>query len=434
MAYKDINVNWTELIKFGKEGITIADYQEIRTAITNRFKEIYGQDIDLATTSADGVYVETLCLMINNILQSFKQFFSQLDVRTASGNYLDALCALSNVYRKAETKSTCSILLTLDATATQNYVTRSIEVADKNGNVWSYESNQDIVFEPGKAKEVIVTCETPGPIRANAGWIDRLVSNEVAMTVSQTVEADEGSYSESDSELRARRNDSLGATGNTVLESLVGALLSINGIDDVKIYCNDSTATLKALDETSIALHDVYVILRKKPNIDIADSTICNTIYEKLTPGIRTTESAVTSDAKSYNYVSAILGQTQLGVVQKVNWKQATPVKPVVKIIISPNQNFASNGNSTANLIAQNVINQLNNAQLSSTIKMNDLWSTIMYSDPLFRGVSTFSISSISIDGKASDYTLKDTYFDYSSSKVKVEETSDQTITITIGE
>ena len=57
-----------------------------------------------------------------------------------------------------------------------------------------------------------------------------------------------------------------------------------------------------------------------------------------------------------------------------------------------------------------------------------------MYSDPLFRGISTFSISSISIDGKDADYTLKDTYFDYSSSKVKVEETSFQTITITIGE
>ena len=434
MAYKDINVNWTELIKFGKEGITIADYQEIRTAISNRFKEIYGQDIDLATTSADGVYVETLCLMINNILQSFKQFYSQLDVRTASGNYLDALCALSNVYRKPETNSTCSILLTLDATATQNYVTKSISVADKNGNIWSYESNEDITFEPGKAKEIIVTCETPGPIRASAGWIDRLVSNEVTMTVSQTVEANEGSYSESDSELRSRRNDSLGATGNTVLESLAGALLAITGIDDVKIYCNDSKATLPALDDTNIALHDVYVILRKKPNIDIADSTICNTIYEKLTPGIRTTESAVTSDAKSYNYVSSILGQTQLGVVQKVNWKQATPVKPVVKIIISPNQNFARSGNSTANLIAQNVINQLNNAQLSSTIKINDLWSTIMYSDPLFRGISTFSISSISIDGKDADYTLKDTYFDYSSSNIKVEETSFQTITITIGE
>ena len=310
MAYKDINVNWTELIKFGNGGVTVADYQEIRTAISNRFKEIYGQDIDLATTSADGVYVETLCLMINNILQSFKQFYSQLDVRTASGNYLDALCALSNVYRKSETNSTCSILLTLDATATQNYVTKSISVADKNGNIQSYESNEDITFEPGKAKEIIVTCETPGPIRANVGWIDRLVSNEVTMTVSQTVEANEGSYSESDSELRARRNDSLGATGNTVLESLAGALLAITGIDDVKIYNNDSTGILKALDDTSIAQHDVYVILRKKPNIDIADSTICNTIYEKLTPGIRTTESAVTSDAKSYNYVSSILGQT----------------------------------------------------------------------------------------------------------------------------
>ena len=85
MAYKEMNINWTELIQFTKNGVYVADYQEIRSAICNRFKEIYGQDIDLATTSADGIYVETLSLMINNILQSFKHFYAQLDVRTASG-------------------------------------------------------------------------------------------------------------------------------------------------------------------------------------------------------------------------------------------------------------------------------------------------------------------------------------------------------------
>lgn len=432
MAYKEMNINWTELIQFTKNGVYVADYQEIRSAICNRFKEIYGQDIDLATTSADGIYVETLSLMINNILQSFKHFYAQLDVRTASGPYLDALCALSNVYRKSETHSTCPVSLTLDENATENYVTKSISLSDKNGNIWTCSSTSDMIFEPGVAQSIIVTCEALGPVRAEPGWIDRLVSNEVVMRISQTVEANVGSYSESDNELRARRNSSLGATGSTVLETLVGTLLDINGINDVKIYNNDSTSSITALDGTSIAQHDLYIVLRKKPNIEIADSLICQTIYEKLTPGIRTTASnGVNGVAKSYNYTSAILGQSQISVTQNVYWKQATPVKPKIEIKIKALQGYASNNNSTALTIASNVIKDLNDRQLSSSITTNDLWNIIFYSDPTFKGRSTFYIESIKIN-ELTSYTLQDTYFDYADSDVKVQ-TNAQNITITIG-
>ena len=432
MAYKEMNINWTELIQFTKNGVYVADYQEIRSAICNRFKEIYGQDIDLATTSADGIYVETLSLMINNILQSFKHFYAQLDVRTASGPYLDALCALSNVYRKSETHSTCPVSLTLDENATENYVTKSISLSDKNGNIWTCTSTSDMIFEPGVAQSIVVTCEALGPVRAEPGWIDRLVSNEVVMRISQTVDANVGSYSESDNELRARRNSSLGATGSTVLETLVGTLLDINGINDAKIYNNDSTSSITALDGTSIAQHDLYIVLRKKPNIEIADSLICQTIYEKLTPGIRTTASnGVNGIAKSYNYTSAILGQSQISVTQNVYWKQATPVKPKIEIKIKALQGYASNNNSTALTIASNVIQDLNERQLSSSITTNDLWNIIFYSDPTFKGRSTFYIESIKIN-ELTSYTLQDTYFDYADSDVKVQ-TNAQNITITIG-
>lgn len=432
MSYKSTNIDWTELIQFTKNGIYIADYQEIRSAISNRFKEIYGEDIDLATTSADGVYVETLCLLINNIMQSFKYFYSQLDVRTASGPYLDALCALSNVYRKSETNSTCSVSLTLNENATENYVTNSISLADKNGNIWTYSSTSSITFEPGVSKSIVVTCEKPGPVKAEVGWIDRLVSNDVTMQIQQDAEANVGSYSESDDELRARRNDSLGATGNTVLETLVGALLSINGIDDVKIYNNSSNEAITAADGTNILQHDLYVILRKKPNIEIEDSLICQTIYEKLTPGIRTTASNATDGiAKTYNYVSSILGQTQLGITQNVHWKQATPVKPLVQIKILTLQGYDS---STTNTIASNVINFLNNKKLSSIVTTQELWNVINYSDTPFRGQSTFTIvNNMLLINKATSYTLKDTYFYYQDSDIHVT-TESNAITITIGE
>ena len=425
MSLRTKSIDWTQLIQFNKDGIAIADYGQVRAAITAQFKQIYGQDIDLATTSADGIYVETLCLMISNILQSFKNFYAQLDVRTAGGSFLDALCALSNVYRKAETHSTCPVVLTLDEDASESYVTDKISLLDKNGNVWSYTDKNGIVFEPGKQQTVVVTCEVAGPVRADAGWIDRLVENNVVMKVSQETAAALGSYSETDSELRARRNSSLGATGNTVLETMIGTLLSITGIDDVKIYNNDSSSSITALDGTNILSHDIYVILRQKQNIEIADSLLCSSIYEKLTPGIRTTDPG--EDVKhgtrhSFKYLQSSTGvPVQSEVVQMVYWKEAEPISPTITIELAATSNYGSANNSTSNRIAQKVIDYLNKLRLSSKITVNDIWNVVFYADPQFRGQSTYSIKSISIDktddadnaDDVSSFTLPDTYFNY---------------------
>ena len=41
MAYKNSMINWNQLIQFTKNGIVIANYNDIRSALTRRFKEIY---------------------------------------------------------------------------------------------------------------------------------------------------------------------------------------------------------------------------------------------------------------------------------------------------------------------------------------------------------------------------------------------------------
>ena len=71
----------------------------------------------------------------------------------------------------------------------------------------------------------------------------------------QEKDADIGSPEESDTELRARRNQSGGAAGVTVLESLLGALLNVVGIEDVKIYNNNTNAATTSADETTVDAH-----------------------------------------------------------------------------------------------------------------------------------------------------------------------------------
>ena len=105
MALIQDNRGFASLIQMTGAGLNIADYPAIKRALIEKYKEIYGSDIDLANTTADGVFVETLALMIFNILQNVKFLYSNLDIRTASGKFLDSLAALSGVYRNGATKS-----------------------------------------------------------------------------------------------------------------------------------------------------------------------------------------------------------------------------------------------------------------------------------------------------------------------------------------
>lgn len=433
MALLNKLVNWNELIKFSSSGILIAEYPQIRTSISRRFREIYGDDIDLSTASADGVYVETLCLMINNILKSFQSFYTNLDINTATGKFLEILCSLSNVNRKPATYSNASITVTLGSDETE-YTTNSISFLDKNGNIWTCESIEPLVFQPGVAQQIVVICETPGPIKAEAGWIDRLVETNINMTISQTQQANVGSYEETDSQLRARRNQSLGASGTTVLESLAGALLSITGIDDVKIYNNDTASAITAKDTTSIPSHNVYVIIRKKTNIDITDATIGSIIYEKMTPGIQTQQmkTEVTSGtSKNFIYEQYVLGTPISGVTQNVYWKEAKALNPTINITLDLKEHFASANDSTVKLIASAALSYLNNLPLSTNISISELKNVIEDADPLFRGRSTYDINTLTIDNKQTDFVNIDTYFNYTSYDTDTDQPNQITIHLT---
>src|SRR5690606_27327093 len=109
---------------------------------------------------------------------------------------------------------------------------------------------------------------------------------------------------------------------------------------------------------TSIAKNAIYIVLRKNPNIAIADSVLGSIIYEKKTPGVHTTETTAftTGFNKTYNY------PTSLNITQKVAWKECVPISPAIRIEVTPKNYFVSGSeaNSTSNAIANKVINYLN--------------------------------------------------------------------------
>jgi hypothetical protein len=135
--------------------------------------------------------------------------------------------------------------------------------------------------------------------------------------------------------------------------------------------------------------------------------------------------SAITGDRKSYNYPNT------LNITQTVNWKDCTPIAPEIKIEITPRNFFVSGSDETSTgiIVGNNIIAYLNDLRLSEDIKYFELLSEVLYSDPLFRNINTYTVVSIKIDDVEGDYTNPDTYFKYTNIAIS---TSGSNVIITL--
>ena len=298
----------TQFLQLTASGLQTASFTQVRAALIDRYKEVYGSDIDLSTGNADGIFVNDLALIINNILQTVQTLYANLDVNYASGTYLDALCALSNVTRLPATYSNAS--LTIQNIGNNALTNINPIFIDQSGLEWQAKEPFDIASQ--EIKNIVVFCKTAGNISATVGWITK-TAEVLPLAIYQNSLPNIGQNRESDAELRNRRSQRSGAAGTTVLESLAGALYNLSDVVDLKIYNNNTNISNTAADGTTIDANSIYAILRYSEGITIDDSLIGTIIHEKLTPGIHSCDSAASSDngeAKSYEYMTSIYGVT----------------------------------------------------------------------------------------------------------------------------
>lgn len=433
---KERNFEIGNFVRLTNAGMEVAEFVDIRETIIKRYKEVYGSDIDLSTASADGVFINDLSLIINNILQVMKSLYSNLDVDTASGVYLDALCKLANVNRMQATRSTASIIVKslftdgeprIFADVDQNgNPLNQITFIDKAGTEWVSETN--VTLGPGESVELKVFCTEVGPVEAPANWIYQTLTI-MNLSVSQPEDAIRGSNEETDTELRQRRAQSSGASGVTVLESLVGALLEVTGIEDVSIYNNNTLAEITAKDSTKVASHNIYVIIRQRQGLNIADSTIGELIYSKLTPGIKTTESTADSangEKKQYEFIPQMLGVAITHLNQFVYWKKAIPINPTITITLTPTVYFTEDEFA---IIAQEIYDYANNIKLGESIDPDRIFITTLEADPEFKGRKTYTLTSSDVSVTSTENP--DTYYNYSTFEFEKND-DDNTYTLTI--
>ena len=457
---REFDIN--ELIQLSSSGLIVADFNKIRDVLITLNKKIYGNDIDMSAESPDVQYLITIALIINNILQLTQYAYLNMDPNTAEGKYLDTLCQLSNIKRKNKSQSTARLYVknVSDTEQTPDKIT----FVDRNNNTWTWDNPKSF----GKKNTISwikdqiipiddVKCDSYGEITAlgnhfdgsldSWNWDDINNNGDIYSTIDngifQVLQIDDaipGGGMESDGNLRIRRNTSLGSRSVSVLSGLKAALLGINGIKDCWIYNNISNNNELMEDGAQIALHDIYICLRYVEGVGVSRETIGKLIYNKLTPGIKTSDG---------NKVSIKYGSIESLEIQKTNnykypiyWKKCTPITGKTFTItgtIYDNFDYTGEDNTfhpatttVENRIVNAIINYLNNIQLSEGINLTTLGSAIQRADITKNNASTYTVNPIVSENIADTKTYL-SYFNVKPDNIQFKYTlSTMTMTITI--
>lgn len=369
------NYEYDNLMSLTNDGLKIANFTEIRDALIKRFREIYGKDIYISDKSADGIFIYTVSLMINNLLQSISTMYSNLNLDNASGKFLDNLCSFSNIYRKEEAYSTCKILIFNNE---QNDITpKELVFEDGSGNNWRWVNKNNISLKSQKDTPIVVTCLTPGPINLLKGTL-KTIDNSYNITITQDRECEVGNYKESDIELRERKIENSIYNSPSILNSLYIHLRELEGVRDCYINNNDAPTSKDLGDGIILLPHDIFIDLDISDNVDIKNEDIAEVIYRYLTPGIRCFTNSASSgsgDIISYDYIVQYINQKMTIKWKKIKYMEGSSESNYVSIKLYLKDK--SSIKDTVERVTEKVTSYINDLEIKDIKELQDNYSDL---------------------------------------------------------
>ena len=475
MGIFDVKYNFDNLVRMTSAGVEVSSFVQIKNAIIKRYKEIYGNDIDLSDASGDNQLIMMISLLLYNGFNAIYYLNQNIDPASASGKFLDILSGLNNVFRKGATYSTAWVYVkyigrTSDyiSVSNTNDVVQKIQCVDTAGHIWTWEEASGLTGfhtkfnnDDDQIYALKFTCEDLGAIEAEAdeslknlteisdsdltrknhGAIYMTIdTNTFPFNVWQAKDAIVGTDEESDESLKKRRLYERGNAGVTVANGMTGSLLNVEGVMEAKLYSNvvrdNNVVTpdqIDANDGTKINFHDLYICLRIKDGITPDSLSIGKILHEKNTPGIVTTP--YNTGIKENEYKLCL--ENDYGKLKKetisiynnilkynVYWKECKPITPSLQLKFMYNPNVFVE-DTQKEVIKTAIKNYLFGLTIFDDLNIPNLLSAINQSDVPVNGQNTFFFINgvvetkysgneiTSLDGTSSYFENKDTYYNY---------------------
>lgn len=273
----------------GPTGLTTATQTELVDNYTAAMKAIYGNDINLSSSTPDGqqmmIFIQA-CLDLQDLLTTIYNFF---DPNQAVGVILDQRCAINGVQRQAGTFTVTNITIVNSQSVNLYGLNQSVQpvytVSDNAGNQWQLQTTQ-LGLAPS-TNVLAFQAANPGQVFTvpNTITIPVTIVLGVSSINNPTTYSTLGINEESDAALRVRRQQSVSLASQGYLAGLLAALENISGVTSAFVYENNTGAFDNISPDTAYPngtpSHSIWVIVAGSG----AAASIAQAIYTKRNAG-----------------------------------------------------------------------------------------------------------------------------------------------------
>lgn len=408
----DIN----NIVTINEKGVSKLDFAEIVNVLVERYRKIYGYDIDIDPRTGDGRFLYDIANVMNTGAELIVQLYNQLNPAIASGYFLDILCSLTNVSRRSATRSQALVKISSSSANDVKVSLSALSLTDESGNLWSVASiGSDSVTIPSNGYvELIYQSEQVGSVSASSFvFTDSSMGSFLTLTC-ESIEL--GRKEETDSELRYRRADTANY-GITILQGMQGALRRVIGVEDTKVFNNsdsfDKTIVVNGTTQT-IKPYSIYVVL-KSSSVNPPDrASVANVIRSYLTAGIKTSGDITKAGVQYYDTISSA------NVIERTIWQNILSSSPSIKIELNVASGFG--GQNTADLIKNEICEYFNSRAIFEPVSQTDMLQCVQSVDPLYNSRSTYFVRKVTVGGNTdleNDSDYNGYFFEYNPSLMK---------------
>lgn len=236
-----------------ENGLLIDEFSTIYNRLADKFKLIYGQDINLEQNSPDGQLLGIITNEIYDLQTLILHIYNSFDPDLAQGVELNKLLKLIAQTRRASTKSIVDITIVANANVT---LPADYTIIDENKNEWVINAETTLI---AGTNIVSFNAVNFGAIEASANTINDVVTvfPEI-ISVNNALPAEVGRDEESDVLLRKRRNNLLSVNSNSTIAGVYSKLFLLDTVTDAVIYEN-ATDTYDALKDLNA--HTLWCII-----------------------------------------------------------------------------------------------------------------------------------------------------------------------------
>lgn len=364
----------SDLAYIDETGFHYADYPSYLTYFQDKYRTIYGADVNLDADTQDGQWVAIQAKAAYDTATLAASTYNSFSPVTAQGVGLSRNVKINGISRRVPTHSTVDLTV-----VGQNGTVITDGIAtDALQQKWLLPTT---TIPISGTISVTAVAELEGAISAEANTVNQIFTPTRGwQTVNNALAATPGEPVETDAELRVRQQQSTAIPSLTVLDGTVGGVFNLDGVLKVKSYENDTETT----DANGLPAHSICLVVKGGDDMEI-----CEEIALHKTPG-------TTTYANGPGAVSEIVYDAH-GMPLTINFQRPTSVTITVEITIAAGLGWTSDYET---LIAQAVADLINDNDIGE-----DVLITKLYAPAYLTGTpagQTFDIVSLEI-GKNAD-------------------------------